>query len=353
MLLVYYGHFVEALGLSGSPYAFPQWKMIYSMHMPLFFFLAGIFFRVQKPISEILKSKLVTRIVPVLFFSTAAIPFWLMKTGITTQIIGEMAYGYLFGLPSLNLMTWFLVCLFTTEVIVVIFTHLVSVSDRRKTILYVVAFALAGYLVTRYGHIARKTMGVRMNVWYLNEAFIATSFYLLGYMLRDLLLAPRRWRKDVTITVVTGCIFLFTWNLNRGPFMWLRGVVMMCSSHGNILYFFLTSLAGIFFVVHFFRLVPIANSITRFIGRNTLIYMGLNGFCYHFINQPIIQSLALQPQSGLGVFIYCAASSVAMMLILIPLVVTLNRYVPELVGRRWEGTSLLPRIGFFRRRESV
>jgi len=43
MYLVYYGHFIEKLYYAGSIAAFSELKLIYSFHIPLFFFLAGIF----------------------------------------------------------------------------------------------------------------------------------------------------------------------------------------------------------------------------------------------------------------------------------------------------------------------
>jgi len=39
MFLVYYGHFLEVLLRADVSAAFSQWKMIYSFHMPFFFFV--------------------------------------------------------------------------------------------------------------------------------------------------------------------------------------------------------------------------------------------------------------------------------------------------------------------------
>ena len=45
MVLVYYGHFTEQLARNHYGAALLQMKFIYSFHMPLFFFVAGIFWK--------------------------------------------------------------------------------------------------------------------------------------------------------------------------------------------------------------------------------------------------------------------------------------------------------------------
>ena len=45
MFLVYYGHFLEVLLRADATAAFSQWKLIYTFHMPFFFFLTGVFWK--------------------------------------------------------------------------------------------------------------------------------------------------------------------------------------------------------------------------------------------------------------------------------------------------------------------
>jgi len=79
MYLVYYGHFIEKLYYAGIKILFWELKLIYSFHVPLFFFIAGIFWKPDStPLWNILIKKIRTRILPVLMFSLITIPFFLL-----------------------------------------------------------------------------------------------------------------------------------------------------------------------------------------------------------------------------------------------------------------------------------
>ena len=76
IFLVFFGHIAGDLWPFGIKKAFLPWKFIYSFHMPLFFFLSGIFAKpAQRKITDTLKLKAQTRLLPVLFFGCIAIPF--------------------------------------------------------------------------------------------------------------------------------------------------------------------------------------------------------------------------------------------------------------------------------------
>ena len=75
MYLVYYGHFIEKLYYAGSTSIFSELKLIYSFHVPLFFFLLGIFWKPDNsPFWLIFVKKFKTRIMPTIFFGIIAIP---------------------------------------------------------------------------------------------------------------------------------------------------------------------------------------------------------------------------------------------------------------------------------------
>ena len=77
MYLVYYGHFIEKLYYAGASSIFSELKLIYAFHVPLFFFLAGIFWKPDSaPIWKIFATKFKTRIMPTFFFGLIAIPFF-------------------------------------------------------------------------------------------------------------------------------------------------------------------------------------------------------------------------------------------------------------------------------------
>ena len=76
MFLVYYGHIVERFyQIGGNQAALLQDRLVYSFHMPLFFFLSGFFAR-QRPdsLGTFLGKGLLTRLLPVVVLSLLIIP---------------------------------------------------------------------------------------------------------------------------------------------------------------------------------------------------------------------------------------------------------------------------------------
>ena len=108
LFLVYYGHFLEVLIRAGVSSAFSQWKLIYSFHMPFFFFMAGVFWKPGRPVDQVLKTKLKTRLVPVLFFGMLLVPGWLFVKS-PLEILAALG-RYVPGKTDLNAITWFLMC---------------------------------------------------------------------------------------------------------------------------------------------------------------------------------------------------------------------------------------------------
>lgn len=345
MFLVYYGHFVERLFSSGTPAAFLHWKLIYSVHVPLFFFLSGIFWKPSlRSFKETLKIKYQTRLIPLLFFGALAVPFW-MISGESLNRIFDYALRYIAGMPALNGVTWFLVCLFTAEILLSVFSQLFHITGKARTVAYAAIFLVLGFLMTHYGKFIAGISGVRMNFWFFHEAFIAASFYIAGYAFRDALLGPVQHKVEVPLLIITGVCFLFTFNLNHGPFLPAKNVVVMSgSAHGNFLLFIFTAYSGIAFLLLLIRVLNIQTSAMDFVGRNTLIYLGLNGLCFHFFDKWVIVRLGFLPNTSLGVFCISVLYVTCTMLIAAPVAALLKRYVPQLVGVHGNRTSLVSPI---------
>ncbi len=306
MFLIFYGHFVEKLCLAGSSPAFLHWKLVYSVNIPLFFFLAGIFWNPNaRTVSETFRIKTKSRIIPMLFFGITTIPFWL-HGGLPFYTVIEWALRYFSGLPFLNWITWFLVCLFTLEVAIKLFSVYFSVDGKFRLISYAMVFYVLGCIFTYYGTPIEKFTGIKMNFWFINEAFIAATFYLFGYILKDILTRkPVCLKRELLISFACGIIFFISFNLNQGPFLVKDQVVMMsASSHGNPILFLITACSGILFIVLFLRILNVNAAIFRFVGANTLIYLGLNGFCLNFFDRLIIDHVGFIPEYSYEVLIY-------------------------------------------------
>src|SRR5262245_41855940 len=73
IFLVYHGHVVERMMYLGNQAAAHQYKFIYSFHMPLFFVLSGLIAKdwAEQTVGQFAKSRLMSRILPLIFFNVA------------------------------------------------------------------------------------------------------------------------------------------------------------------------------------------------------------------------------------------------------------------------------------------
>src|SRR4051812_19851447 len=75
ILLMFYGHVVQ-LSFRGNHAAEEQMRLIYSFHMPVFFVMAGFFFRPARDLGLRVRQLAARRLVPVMFFALAFLPLW-------------------------------------------------------------------------------------------------------------------------------------------------------------------------------------------------------------------------------------------------------------------------------------
>lgn len=344
MFLVYYGHFVQKLIATSSAVASAQWRFIYSFHMPLFFFLAGVFWKPNPSFVDVFKDKLKTRLLPVLTFTLLLLPFWLMLDP-EKFLERVLSASYLVGNPKLNIVTWFLVCLFTVELLATLTAKYLKMTPLR-IVLYSAVFFFIGYFAfVRNPSTVNELIGLRPDIWYIDDAFIAMVFYFAGYLLKDILFKAESrtgWFVSLPLAILAGYIVLRTFDMNQEDKFW--GVMMISSKYGNPVYFLLTAFAGIFFVIALSRFIGMNLPPLSFVGQNTIIFLGLNGLCQHFIDRLVVDALKLDVHSHIGIFLYSAVYSIVMMALFTPLVIALKRWFPQLMGLAWTPTSLLPPI---------
>jgi len=357
MFFVYYGHFVWNLtfGEAGSPAA-AHWRFIYSFHMPLFFFLAGIFWRPDRDLNIVkyLGEKARTRIIPLVVFGLLVIPFWLIVD--PRQVALNNLALYLVGFPAINILTWFIVCLFTLEILVGILGKY-FIADARYSVLFAVFFFFIGmFVMIPYADWLAQLSGTPKNFWYFNVAFVAMSFYLMGHGFRSFLLwlDESSWFVALILAAFSGIILFTTFNLNRDP-LDLNGfhvVVMVAMSFGNPFWFVITAYAGIFFIISLACLMNVNKPIIDLIGRNTMIYLGLNGLTFNFLDAKMVSFLAFKPETHGGVALYSILYVCTVLLIFAPIVFGLRSWFPEFFGYHWEETSLVPPMSRWCRRKA-
>ena len=356
MFLVYYGHVVEEVYHSGSLHAFEQFKLIYSFHMPLFFFISGFFWRpVDSPIVHRVKLLVLKRILPVLTFGAFLLPLWVLQVWLKAgdwRMLRHMALAYMRGGPGFNVLTWFLICLFTCEVLAALI--LPRLRSRSMIALFGMLSLVVGIFVCdhtwAFTHFGTWWNTWYVNAWYVPESIVALGFYALGFACFPSLAGmtdSKPWLPYASIPVVC-LILLFTYRLNapHGGF-----VDMAVSDHGQIVPFLISVTAGISMMLALGRLLPTSRILT-FVGKDTLIYLGFDGLFFHFVNHRIV--VWWQPGLDvLSVTLFCSGVTLLSMILCVPLAILLNRFIPQLVGAIDKVGPLLPALNSNRWRTST
>ena len=346
MFLVYYGHFSEQLARFGNQAATLQYKFIYAFHMPFFFVLSGYVYKDrQESLPAILKRLALTRLVPALFFNLLAFVVIaaddLVSGVFGIDLIINGLKAMLVGHPSFNWITWFLVCLFTVELI----NYGVQryIQSVKQIVLTIILFLVgATYLHGQFGDLFPGT-GVTNNIWFVDEALFAYPFFLMGVLLKrtHFLQGPRSALNTLGIVLASILFVVFTFNLNPNgilnplhldPTAPNFAVRMAHSEHGNVFLFTVTAIAGSLLILFLAQLTP-AHKFVLFIGRNTLILLGLNHFFFVAFGR-VAPQLNPYLQSHGTILAFCRVLTGISMMLCVPCITMMNRYIPQWVGRR-------------------
>ena len=343
--LVFYGHLVEQVMYLGSEPAALQYKWVYSFHMALFFLLSGMVAserRLAMPLLSFIGRMARSRLVPYLVFgfvpmavALAGVPGWFPTVDLTaTAGWVEGGVSTLMGLPAFNIPLWFLASLIVLELVHQGLARFWTSTSR--LLLAIVFFYSVGYLFNRHVDV----LALELLFWMAHVVPLGYAFYLTGVLVRRSGLLEREWPRLGVAAATLTCIAVvtLTYDLNQGPFRLLEAVVMMFGTVGHPLLFPLTALVGSLMVILLARLLP-AWAWLQHLGAITLIVYCLHGFFYHFVNPPLAAWMHanLAVDSGWVLAIATTAGTLASLAIAAPVAVLIDRYLPEMVGRRRTG----------------
>lgn len=335
MFLVFFGHLLEQTGQPSSELSLAA-RYIYAFHMPLFFLMAGYFFRVPTVrFGALVVSKLKSRFVPVVFFSLLALPFWQhpdtwLISNVDPSTVHYHLWRLLRGFPNLNWPCWFLVCLMMVELLA---AELVPLLRSRRNLLLAIpaCYVIGRFLTDQFPVSGSNLLETRQNIWFLQESLVALSFYLAGHALAlsgwlNRLVQARR----LAAIALLGGVFVAVAQLDFAGYT-IAKINMSISEHGHWLYFPLAALAGSLAFLLCSQLLPPSRLLT-YIGNNTLPLIGINGLFVHFFNRLIYPLLDPLAEGWQLVAIY-GLVAMACLGASLPLVWLLDRLVPKLVGK--------------------
>jgi acyltransferase len=268
---------------------------------------------------------------PFFFFNILIMPFYFIIGKIANQDIDINQFQALLyllsGRPTFNPITWFLACLFSVEVINY-FLYPFLRKSRIVLCLAMVLFYIMGWSLSYKAAIINEYITIP-DYWCIREALVAYSFYLFGNLIATFPIFHEKANPylNVLLLILTAVCVLATFNLN--PVVYL-----VTGTYGSFPLFPFTAIAGSMCIISASRLIP-AFSFMSFLGRNTLSLMGLNYIFFNFTNFSFIYySMNFFSDNQFSVFMQCAFLTCIMLLLCVPLVILLKRYLPFMIGYR-------------------
>lgn len=238
---------------------------IHAFHMPMFFFISGMFFRAKSNPSLVafVKKKAKSLLVPYVVFGLFHYLIWSVQNWPERSL--EPLWCLFFintdGLPIAGAL-WFLTAIFLTEVIYFLVRYYIKNIVIQNIV--VILIALIGCLAT-------TILPFRLP-YALDAAFVGVGLIHIGNLFQKKIqhafeLKYYKWLIFGIITTVQ--IFLNGYiNMRTGqyaiiPLFWLNAVLAV--------------IVGINFAKYTMRIItPIMKEIYTFIGRNSIVYLCLN-----------------------------------------------------------------------------
>jgi fucose 4-O-acetylase-like acetyltransferase len=302
---------------------FTWWGIfINSFHMPLFFFLSGLFFRMAPGGSAagLIRKRAARLLVPYFVFAGLSYLYFLLRyhLGFSSYYDDLNVYQVFFGIfysaglrewMDFNLPLWFLTCLFVTEMLFLAFKK----TFRTKLALAsaLVICAIAGYLDGLWNPVKLP--------WGIDVALTAVVFFGAGHLLKDacawLLARPKAIRLALGLVFLTLNLAALTQRMN-----------LNAKAHGQFYDFYFAAFCGIAWCLLLSSLIR-WKALT-WLGRNALIllavHMPLLGIATRIAG---LIPLEMNPDltEALRAFIT--------ILMAVPIIHVITRYFPWMLGR--------------------
>ena len=311
---------------------------IVSFVIPLFFFLSGIVFSIDKysNFKSFFIKKVKTILVPMVLFSLIIIFFNYLYRGL---LLGKKDYSMLYlknrlidivfhirgrsEEPSaLQTLLWFLVCLFVVQMIM----YFIIKITKNKTLLILLSCCILFAIGAVY-----MSLKFPLIPWYFENALVLILFFGLGYIIKNEQVFFNRINK-----LYLAPLFLII-NLSTMYFNYLymgkKAIGLAASQIGMPLLYLLESLSGILFCVIIFSRIKKCRPLS-YIGKNSLIYYGMESVMA-FIPDIIffnVLHINVAKMGNFSIIIYIMYV-VIVCLATVPIVELINRKMPFIKGQ--------------------
>lgn len=329
MLTIIWGH-ISLANLSHS--------IVYSFHIPLFFFLSGYVFSPKRYSSfgVFMKKRFYGLVVPYLLYSfltwivwatfmyvshTPVDSYWMP---LLQTFLSQGSEGYLVH----NVPLWFVMCLFTVEIIY----FFLAKSSKCIVIIISIALGILGVLSTKAEFFDFSTLP-----WSLDVSLMALPFYTAGNLLSSSLPANKqvefvKTNKGISVLVIllAFVIVYFGAKYNGSPSM----------GHAFLgkypwLFYFVASF-GVLGVVFASMLIESLPGLFS----SFFVWMGLNSFRVMAVHNPIkgIVVILVARMVGVSTLSVCTSTPFSILAFIVTLVITVATvYIISVINKKAVG----------------
>lgn len=312
------GIFLVVLGHTTSNEIILKW--LYSFHMPLFFFVSGLFHSKTKNYKEFFLKKTKVLLIPYFCFAIMLFLFFLIisknigfsvnenlsiKENFIAIFIGTSIDGV--SQMSWGGQLWFLLALFLVANIM----YFVDKFNFKAQILINFFFIELNIQLSKI---------IDFNLpWSLLTVLMAFNFYWSAEKLKKYILEKEIKKKYIFIFLVINLLII----------CFNSRVEMYSNIYGNRFLFILGAYSGILFIIFFSKEIVKRNRLMEYIGKNSIVVLA-----FHRKAQTITKVLKV-----LGIYIestgiiYDVFYSVWQILLCVPLIIALNKYFPFILGK--------------------
>ena len=306
-------------------------RILYSIHMPLFFFLSGLSIspKTLKNWGEwrfFLRKTVLTIAIPYLIWA-------LVFCNFSFENLGWILYGSWIGLGKTGTVTslWYLACLFVARILVQLAISLMVRTSRGNNRLI--------YLIPATVCMAVGVLLPTIEIgypWCFNVACVAAGFILLGMAVKNGVIELSVQKGWVLLSLLAASVAVFS------LFVYLRGdsfgmMLMAAGYYGDPFFALVFAVIGGFAVLALSMILKrMANEWLSGMNLQPLNYLGQHTMGVFLLHKPMLQNIFIPAfgqllPGGPDILVRLLATTAAI-LVSMWLCKLIEYYIPELVG---------------------
>ena len=301
-------------------------ELIYTFHMPFFFFISGFLFSFDKYPSywQFAKKRFTQLIIPYIIINILTYLFWLLissKVGSdaneTTAFYEPIIATFLANAKEMkhNVPLWFLVALFMVENL-----YYLLYKNRKYNLMTTLTLLVLALLNNEFNDTRLP--------FCIDIAVVATIFYAFGNMLQN---------KGKGKNLFKTSFFIFSTAITFLAFITNGKVSMHTDFYNNIIIFFAGGLAGCYslaFICKKMQDIFGDNRIIRYLAGNTLLICAFHLSSFTFMKGIMLYVFKINPKILSGTLFANMIFAIISIAICLLVSYIINKYMPIISGRR-------------------